>query len=657
MGIWVGRYSMVAGEVHEHGPWLAEQICELAEGSVRLIVLAEPADQRSAEFCGEVANAVAELFAREALSVTGGLLRALRQAHHNLAEWNSRSLREHRVSIGVTCVAIRSGEATVAQVGPGVVYLVSAGTAQRITTADYAATMVPLGGNDAIEPRFTTTPLGDRHLLLLSSGAEEAIGQTSVLLALRVGPERALAELFGRTREIPDLTAVLIADLEMVADTPLPVGPSPFDEGREVMGAPVDSGLPLQSVSRPVGGDRGSQRPPPLPLPKIRRVPTVGPPRPKRPLVPRWSRVVIAVLLVMMVGAAAAVSLPGWLERDRADRVEQSLAVARDQIAIAEQESVERAREALTAARVELVEARAIDSQNTEAAALDRRVTALLAELDAIVVVDDLRLQRFAGLVPAPLSPTQLEFGDGSLWFVDSEQGRVLRMDAGLSFGPDEVYRDGGTYSGQVAGKPVSMTWDELNSRMLLIDEQRQLWAFADAPLPVRLPLRDVEQLASVTDISSYLGSLYILDAVGEVVWRYLPAGIGYDSEREGLLPAADLSDASALTVDGEVFVLEGGRVRRFSQGDDLGDLLVGIDTPPVAASGLAEDTGRGLIYIADRGNARIVVAQRSGGFLRQFRHPDFDDLRGIALSEDGTTLFLLSSGEMRSFEAIPDPA
>ena len=102
MGIWVGRYSMVAGEVREHGPWLVDQLRDRDDGGVRLLVLAEPVDDRSAEFCGEVAEAVAALFSREALSVTGGLLRALRQAHYNLAEWNRRSLREHQVAVGLT---------------------------------------------------------------------------------------------------------------------------------------------------------------------------------------------------------------------------------------------------------------------------------------------------------------------------------------------------------------------------------------------------------------------------------------------------------------------------------------------------------------------------------------------------------------------------
>lgn len=226
MGIWVGRYAMVEGQVREHGPWLVDQRHPRDDGDVRLLVLAEPVDERSAEFCGEVAEAVAALFGREQLSVTGGLLRALRQAHANLAEWNERSLREHQVAVGLTCVAIREGEATIAQIGDGLAYVVTDGgaddPARRLSTEELPG-RAPLGGSEPIEPLFTTARLGVEHLLLLSSAADRAVGVDAVLQSLTRGPERALAELFTRTRAVPDMTAVLIADLELEEDTP-PLG-------------------------------------------------------------------------------------------------------------------------------------------------------------------------------------------------------------------------------------------------------------------------------------------------------------------------------------------------------------------------------------------------------------------------------------------------
>ncbi|MFN8639328.1 MAG: hypothetical protein U0360_07690 [Dehalococcoidia bacterium] len=220
MGIWVGRYAIAHGEVMEHGPWLVERRRTQHEQPVRLLVLAEPLDERSAEFCHEVADAIAALFRREALSVTGGLLRALRQAHANLAEWNRRSLREHRVAVGVTCAVISDHEVTIAQVGPCVALVRSGTVLRRLSPTGPAAR--PLGGAEAIEPAFERIVLPHDELLLVTANVEATLGYDAIAAALAEGPERALAELFLKTREVADMTAVLVADLPQVEDAELP---------------------------------------------------------------------------------------------------------------------------------------------------------------------------------------------------------------------------------------------------------------------------------------------------------------------------------------------------------------------------------------------------------------------------------------------------
>src|SRR5262249_25154497 len=93
----------------------------------------------------------------------------------------------------------------------------------------------------------TTVP--GRTLLLLTSEVEAAIGQRAIEDALAVGPERALAELFRRTRGVRDMTAVLVADLDL--DERALLAPPPLDPmlgidesiaGREAAMPETDSG-------------------------------------------------------------------------------------------------------------------------------------------------------------------------------------------------------------------------------------------------------------------------------------------------------------------------------------------------------------------------------------------------------------------------------
>ena len=266
---------------------------------------------------------------------------------------------------------------------------------------------------------------------------------------------------------------------------------------------------------------------------------------------------------------------------------------------------------------------------------------------------------RFAGTVTAPLDASAIAFGAGFLWLLDADQGRIFRVDPEGSFEPVEVYAATTLYDGLVAATPRQLTWDEGGDRLLVLDADRQLWSIAPGSdgAPDALPLRGADELRSVAAIATYVSNLYILDPDSGEVWRYLPAGDGFDSERAGLLGAIELPEATQLVVDGDVYVQDGGTLRRFREGTEQPSLLDGIDRAPASPSAIAEDVIRGLIFIADRGNGRVVVGDREGPFVRQYHHPGFADLRGLALSGDGETLYVLTSDGIDAFEVVePTP-
>jgi hypothetical protein len=668
VGTWVGRYAMVDGQVREHGPWLVDRRREREDETIRLLVLAEPVDRRSAEFCSEVAEAVAALFARESLSITGGLLRALQQAHTNLAEWNRRSLREHRVAVGVTCVVIREGEATIAQVGPSVAYLSGAQGITRLSTEDLPAA-APLGGSGEIEPRFTSADVAGREVLLLTSTVEKIIGVKQVEDSLAAGPEAALAELFRRTREVTDMTAVLVADLDIEdgAELPPPLDLDDDDDdvaGREIALPDIDSGnrTPAPRVPAPVEG--GSRRRPwsgpqaqPIPFPSIRRpARTVG----RTPLESQlpWRWIGIAVALVLALALLAWAVGPGLLSEDREAELTRVITTAQEQLSAAQgAQRADDRRIALQSVLASTEKARALAPDDPRVRQIEAQVQSQLAVMDAVSDVSALApLLKFEGAVTAPVTPQSVVAGGRSLWFIETGRGRLFRMDAGSTPStPEEVYRAGATYGGTPARDPVSIAWDAEGNRLLLLDAGRGLFAITEASkTPVPVPLRGSGELRSAVAISVYLRNLYILDPAGGEVWRYLPASDGYDSERSGMLGGVDLGTATGLLVNADVFVVDQGRLRRFSGGREAGTMLDGIDQPPKAPVALVEDTQRGLLFLADRGNKRIVVGNREGRFVKQYRHPSLGDLRGLAISADGSRLYVLSGDGMTYFDVAP---
>ncbi|MXZ46566.1 MAG: hypothetical protein F4Z08_06200 [Chloroflexi bacterium] len=649
MAIRVGRFAIVEGDVREHGPWLIEQARDGDPRVVQLIVLVEPVDERSAEFCEDVAGAVADLFVSEELSLTGGLVRAMRRAHMNLAEWNRRSLREHRVAVGVTCVVLRDGEATIAQAGPGLVYLVGQDGTRRVTTAGEPAAS-PLGSDGEITPQFIAARTDETSILLLSSFAETEAGPSAIGRVLNSHRDRLLGDLFLQVRNVADVHAVFIADVpaeaepadigsvESVEDAPSdlmppPPEPIPYPEEPQVRVTVVPSVESETSMSR-------RRR-----LPSLRRERVAGA---SPPLPWRW---LAAGLLAIITVVAAVIFVPPLLEEDSVARLDARLAEAGELLTNAgETSDIGEQRELLNGALRQLEEARSVDAEDPRIAELQRVIQGRLDEVNGVIEIDDIEtVVRFEGVVTHPLTPDALAVGARRLWVMDSALGRVLATDPAGIFVVEEAFRAGQRYGGVAAATPIAIAWDAMAERLLVLDEERSLFAVELGEDPVALRLRDADELGSVDALAVHAGSLYVLDAEGGEVWRYLPTGTGFDSERTALLGTASFDGARGLHVGGDLLVLGAEGVHRFEGSREGVAQLQGIDRVLNAPVGLAADSD--TIFIADRGGNRIVVGHPGGAFLRQYTHPDFTDLRGTALASDGEVLYVLTGLGILSFE------
>ncbi len=214
--LWVGQFGIAGGEARENTPWLgAFPDHGRAEEPSDLYLVVEPATEGSEEFCEELKEAIGEVFHKEKLSLTGGLLRALKGAHENLREWNRRSLKDHRVAAGVSCLAARPDgrEAYLAQVGPASAARCCEGELLLLSPSLPDATE-PLGLYDEFWPQFSRFELGvgDR-LLLMSPALAQALPPEQLSAALALPPEEALQTLYRQARSLPNCAALLVATL------------------------------------------------------------------------------------------------------------------------------------------------------------------------------------------------------------------------------------------------------------------------------------------------------------------------------------------------------------------------------------------------------------------------------------------------------------
>jgi hypothetical protein len=316
-------------------------------------------------------------------------------------------------------------------------------------------------------------------------------------------------------------------------------------------------------------------------------------------------------------------------------------------------------RDLLSGALTRLEEATSIYPDDGQVQALRIQVQGALADLDAVVDLGEMRLLADLDLqVAGELSLGQMVVGGGAAFFLDEEGGRVVEVPVEEGATARVVLQEGELAGVVRASRPRYMLWSQAegeDGRLLVLDDQYRLFAVAPGGTAAPLVLRDAQEWGSLDGASVFGGNLYVLDAASNQVWRYPPTDSGFDSERSALLGEVDLSGATGLFVDGDVFVpTERSGIRRFAHGAEEPFPLTGIDRGLMAPGSLTSDGQEGLLLV-DRGNKRLVTLSPDGEFRAQFVSRTFTDLRSAAVDADAGLLYVLVGGSLYVTE-MPQP-
>ena len=662
---WVGRFAITDGQPQEEGPYLRSFPRQRPdEGEDELYVLVEPASSGSEEHCVQLVDAIGRAYQQDTLSVTGAVLRALRAAHKQLRDWNERSLPEHRVAAGVSCLAVQGRTAFLAQIGPSVAYHVGDGRFQRIVPEESADE--PLGQTEAAQPTFSRYQLSPGDLLLLApSRIDELLDEETLRSILLRGADAALKELFRLVRDQQEFSLVLLA---CVVEPEIEAAPAEPDTPAVEANGSAEEATPAPAEDAPPPLEPAVAGTPPAGLSQskvrlkgaeagIRYPRTTG----LRTSLPRIPRLMLAALLALaLAGLLAWYLLPGALQESRDDQFETRVeeAGAGLEAALATDDPAAR-RAALEAADRSLAEAEMLRSGDPTVAELRERLDTALADLNAIITLDDpVLLVDLSERVSGAVSLGELELGGGGAYLLDREQGRVIAVTLGAPEPSPVVILEPGSLVGtETIGWPQHIAWADTLGALLVLDDTRRLISITPGEAPRLLSLRDAQAWGSADGIVYADESLYVLDRAGDQVWRYLPTESGFDSERDPILGGIDLEMAVEMAVaDALYVVLDNGTIIRSQFG--LAETLLqgGIDQPLVSPASPSPLPASGRLLVADRGGKRIVVFTLTGDFLQQWVSPTpFSDLRAIAVDAATGRLYILESGALY-YTTVPPP-
>jgi hypothetical protein len=160
--------------------------------------------------------------------------------------------------------------------------------------------------------------------------------------------------------------------------------------------------------------------------------------------------------------------------------------------------------------------------------------------------------------------------------------------------------------------------------------------------------------------VGSYYGRFYVLDSTANKIWRYQPTADGYSNPPDDWLQSdVDLLGVTDMAIGNSIYLLYGdGRLAKLTVGEPDTFDISDWDVPPRDPSALYTRPPDEMewIYVADRGNNRIMQIAKDGKFKRQFRLADSaisgeqDPLGGVTslfVDEISAHAFFLSGGSL----------
>ena len=243
----VGQFAIVGHEPQERGATIG-----IAEGNgtgserCELFALAEGTTPAAHEFAGHLISQAERTWKTLNLSLTGALIAVYGEAQHSLREWNTRSVSQHRVGLGLGCLARKGDRIVLATRGPASILHASGAEVTLYEPDDEHSE--PMNGLEHAQPQLTSLSLdpGDR-ILLVTTNIAEALSEDVLADVLSRSLSEILPNLYRRITHLRDAAVLLVGvpdGNEQALLPPEPPPDEPHDEGPVIGGEAPSGGSP-----------------------------------------------------------------------------------------------------------------------------------------------------------------------------------------------------------------------------------------------------------------------------------------------------------------------------------------------------------------------------------------------------------------------------
>ena len=153
-------------------------------------------------------------------------------------------------------------------------------------------------------------------------------------------------------------------------------------------------------------------------------------------------------------------------------------------------------------------------------------------------------------------------------------------------------------------------------------------------------------------DIASYNGNLYVLDTAKGEVWKHVTSTAGLGSAHSYFTSdKPDLAGATSIAVDGSVWIgTKQGAIFQFLGGKKQEFRLRGAPEK-LAINKIFTNADTNSLYLLDSAASRIVVFDKSGGYLASYEDQALKDSISFSVKEKEKTVYFSVGNKIYQFK------
>jgi len=183
----------------------------------------------------------------------------------------------------------------------------------------------------------------------------------------------------------------------------------------------------------------------------------------------------------------------------------------------------------------------------------------------------------------------------------------------------------------------------------LIYTDQNKVISFLSATSQLKENSINIPSGSNIAGESSYLTYLYLLDSANNQIYRYPRSEGGFGEKTNWLKDNLDLSDASGLAIDENVYLIANGSVIKLFKGQKQ-ELNLEPTINPYVPGSIFTDSDTQNLYVLDKENGRIIKYGKDGALIEQYFSEAIKNTLDFTVDEKNNKAYLIDSQSLNSF-------